>query len=182
MYHMRGSDGVRPMMEREWGHRWLLQAWDNLAANFWPELNTNAQTQHATAAGERTNAQHSPALVQLFKTNKKIYVQVCLTLLGWGVGQKKENNVKNNPTTTLCCGLDVATDVGVTGLFVERLDTLRVFSLVRSRSGYDRMYEGVKGRLCVWKHIDCLPVCLSACLTLAQQWQTYPPRQSYSPI
>lgn len=82
MYHMRGSDGVRSMMEQEWGHRWLLQAWDNLAANFWLELNTNAQTQHATAAAERTNTQHSPALMQLFKTNKKNWCTSLFDLAG----------------------------------------------------------------------------------------------------
>lgn len=67
-------------------------------------------------------------------------------------------------------------DAGMTGLFVEGLlETVRVFSCGVKRKaaggiwpGYDSTYEGVKGQLCVWKHIVVLsPVCLSVGLSVA---------------
>lgn len=160
MYHTGGSDGVSSMREREWGHHWLLQAWGNLSANFWPELNTNIQTQHAAAAGE--NPEHCPALMQHFKTISKTsgagFVRPC-----GGVGSK-ENNVKIIYSATMLCR-------GIGGTICGGIGHACVFSLVWSGSGYDCMYEGVKGRLCVWKHIDSL----SDPYIGPQQWQTYSP-------
>lgn len=172
MYHMRGSDGVRSMMEREWGHRWLLQAWDNLSVNFWPELNTNAQTQHATAAGGRTNTQHSPSLMQLLKTKQKNN-NSCTSLFDLVDGGKRKKTMSKIIQQQCCAVASVWRQMWAWRYYLWRDWTRCVyFPLVWSRNGYDHMYEGVKGRLCVWKHIDCL----SVCLTLAQQWQTCPPR------
>lgn len=85
-------------------------------------------------------------------------------------------------------GLGVAKDVGMTGLFVEGLETVRVFSVVwrgRLQKAFDQdmiaCMKGVKGQLCVWKRIVVLsPVCLSVCssglLWLALTYSACPDR------
>lgn len=108
-------------------------------------LNTNVQTQHAAAAGE--NPEHCPAPMQHFKTISKTSGAHLVRPCG-GVGNK-ENNVKIIQRATMSCR-------GVGGTICGGIGHACVFSLVWSGSGYDFMYEGVKGRLCVWKHIDCL--------------------------
>lgn len=159
----RGSDGVSLMREREWGHRWLLPAWGNLSANFWPELNTNIQTQHAAAAGE--NTEHCPALMQHFKTISKTSGAGSVWPCG-GVG-KTENNVKNNPHSS-------------TVVPRRRRDYLRrdwtrvcIFPGVKWKWIWSHVWGRKRATMCLKTYR--LSVCLSDPYIGPQRWQTYSP-------